>query len=323
MVLPSVIRQPLANIVWHAFVYPKILQRAEVDVIHVPDFRRFIISTSIPSIVTIHDMARYVLPNKYDPVRMFYHQRILPIFLKRFTHVIAVSENTKHDVLRFFPFLEDRISVVHDGISHSLYRPLPKDVIESVRSKLQLPQHYVLYVSRIEHPAKNHVRLLKAFHRIKQNTNLPHKLVLVGSPSFRSSEVYETAHSLGDDVIFTGFVPTCDLPAVYNGAETFVFPSLYEGFGLPVLEAMACGVPVVASNVASIPEVAGEAAVLVDPYEVNEIAEVLEKLLVDLTVQDRLRQRGFERVKKFSWEETARETLAVYEHVLTRSAESG
>lgn len=318
VIVPSIIRHPMVNIAWHAVAYSKILRKWKVDIIHIPDFRRFVTGASVPVVVTIHDMTRYILTDKYDPVRMFYHRRILPSFLKRFAHVIAISENTKHDVLRFFPFLEDHISVVYDGISTSLYKSLPRDLVETVRSKLHLPRHYVLYVSRIEHPAKNHVGLIEAFRSLKQSTNLPHKLVLVGSPSFRSQEVYEAARSLGDQIMFTGFVSTQDLPAVYNAADAFVFPSLYEGFGLPVLEAMACGVPVAASNVSAVPEVAGEAAILFDPYDIREITQAMGRLLTDNDLRDALRQRGFERAKEFSWEKTARETLAVYEQVYTQ-----
>jgi len=200
--------------------------------------------------------------------------------------------------------------------AHTRYRPMSLESVDPALKRYVIERPYILYVGSLE-KRKNLPRLLEAYAYLRET--LPGwKLVIVGGRKWKSDPIYKAVQRLGLEphVIFTGFVAEEDLPALYNGADLFVFPSLYEGFGLPVLEAMACGTPVVTSNTSSLPEVAGEAALLVAPTDVKAIAAAMQRVLSEPDLAAELRRRGLERASQFSWERTARETLAVYERVL-------
>ncbi|MDQ4078327.1 MAG: glycosyltransferase family 4 protein, partial [Chloroflexota bacterium] len=185
-------------------------------------------------------------------------------------------------------------------------------VQEQIRQKYNLPAIYALFVGTIE-PRKNLVSLLKAF-RITRERHPNLKLVLAGKKGWLYEEVFQTLHKLGleSEVIRLGFVPDEDLPALYSAARYFVYPSLYEGFGLPVLEALACGTPVICSDRSSLPEVAGDAAILVAPDEIGALVQAMERVLIDSTLRQAMRERGIEQARRFSWERAAKETLALY-----------
>jgi len=187
-----------------------------------------------------------------------------------------------------------------------------------VKAKLSLPDRFVLFVGHLE-PRKNLARLVEAFSILKSKTKLPHKLVILGRESWGYEPVFEAVerHNECSDIVFTGYVDEDDLPLVYNLADALAFPSLYEGFGLPLLEAMACGVPVVTSKVSSLPEVAGKAAILVDPYNVEEIADGLAAVLEDEALRQALINKGLDRAKKFRWEEAAAQIIHAYEEVIS------
>lgn len=210
----------------------------------------------------------------------------------------------------------DKITVIHLAAGEH-FRPQAEPVIHSVLDRTGVRQPYILYVGSIE-PRKNLIRLLEAFAQLRHWSTRWDLVVVGGRNIWKSSPVGETTEKLElkHFVHFTGYIPDSDLPGIYNGADLFVFPSLYEGFGLPVLEAMACGTPVITSNTSSLPEVAGDAALLVDPYNVEEIAAAMRHVLEDSALANDLRERGLEHAKKFSWEKTARQTISVYEKVL-------
>jgi glycosyltransferase involved in cell wall biosynthesis len=196
----------------------------------------------------------------------------------------------------------------------------PRDPREAVA--LLSPRHavrppFILYTSRIEHPGKNHARLIHAFADLKRKGGIPHQLVLAGTDRERAEEVHRAARESGfaRDILFTGFVAAADLPLLYQAADLFVFPSLYEGFGLPILEAMACGTPVGCSKISSMPEVAGDAAVLFDPDEKDSIASAIRSIITGTDLRNALAARGLERSRQFSWAKTARQTLEVIRSV--------
>jgi glycosyltransferase involved in cell wall biosynthesis len=197
------------------------------------------------------------------------------------------------------------------------YRPLDEAEIYPALKRHHIEFPYILYVGSIE-PRKNLPRLLVAYAHLRRRGSTRWRLVVAGPRKWKSGPVYDAVArlELAEHVHFAGFVPEADLPALYNGADLFAFPSLYEGFGLPVLEAMACGTPVVTANTSSLPEVAGAAALLVDPSDVEEIAGALRRVLEDPALARDLRERGLARAAQFSWERTARATVAVYEKVL-------
>jgi glycosyltransferase involved in cell wall biosynthesis len=238
----------------------------------------------------------------------------VPGCARKATLIIAVSQSTKEGLVNLLGIPPQKIRVVPLAVA-SRFKVVEDEALkESIRRKYALPPRFFLFVGLLN-PRKNGVRLIQAYHRFKSETDLPHKLVFVGAKGWLYEDVLAQIEELGleKEIIFTGYVADEDLPPIYNLAEALVYPSLYEGFGLPILEAMACGTPVITSNVSSAPEVAGGAALLVDPYDVDQLAEVMYKVASQGDLRAYLTRHGLKRARDFSWEKTALETLAVYE----------
>jgi len=281
------------------------------DVVHLSNqhFARYAFFLKKPFLVTVHDLARLC----FNPDRETIGERILLKLdireIKRASHIIAVSQNTKSDLIKYLNIPEERITVIYNGVDHSIFKP--------VKSK---PSHepYILYVGT-ERARKNLSSLFHAFSRLKGEFK-GLKLVKLGSPGrsdeFRKRTIRQI-ESLGldEDVIFVDWVAENDLPHYYSAASVFVYPSLHEGFGLPPLEAMACGCPVVTSNTSSLPEVVGDAAIMVDPYDIDGLANVMREVLTNDGLRQGMIEKGLKQAKKFSWEKTAQETSAVYERM--------
>jgi glycosyltransferase involved in cell wall biosynthesis len=245
---------------------------------------------------------------------MFYIRQVLPFLIRRLDHVLTVSESSRRDIIEYAGVPADRVTVTPLAADHTTYFPGDREEARRVMaSRYGLERPFVLYTSRLEHPGKNHVRLIQAFERMKKATGAPHQLVLAGSEWSGSEAVHEAAAKspFAADIVFPGFVPGGDLPAFYRAAEVFIFPSLFEGFGLPIIEAMACGTPTACSNLSSMPEVAGDAAPTFDPYQVEEIEAVLTRLVTDAPWREECRQKGIARAQQFNWTRTAETTLAV------------
>lgn len=315
ILFPEYLRSPVVNVAWHQAFLSGLCRKREYDVLFLPaGNRRLPYTAPCPTVGAVHDLSSLHVEGKYDPFRMFYITKVLPTLVRRLTHVITISESSKRDILEYCRVPEERISVTPLAADTSLYSPGDRDEARrNVAEKYGVTHPYIFFVSRIEHPGKNHARLIRAFAQLKEKQRIPHQLVLAGSDWDRASAVHETALQSGfsDDIVFTGFTPTADLPDLYRGADIFVFPSLYEGFGLPVLEAMSCGVPVACSNLSSMPEVIGEAGVQFDPLDEEAIAEALGTLLVDEALKRRYAEMGLARSRKFSWSLTAARTLEV------------
>ena len=272
-----------------------------------------------PYVVTVHDLMRLLDLRGGTPLisapsaRDRLYLRLDAAGIRRAAAIIAPSQATKRDLIRHLGVPEKRISVVYEGVDHDVFRPVERRVFTDP---------YVLFVGS-EHPRKNLATLFRAFARVKADGFFPElKLVKVGAPGsgeapFREQSV-RAAREAGveEDVIFVGRAVGDELAAYYSGAECLVLPSLYEGFGLPPVEAMACGCPVVVSNVTSLPEIAGDAALLVDPTDDAALARAIVALLDDAALRAGLRARGLARAAEFSWERAATETLAVYERLL-------
>jgi glycosyltransferase involved in cell wall biosynthesis len=287
---------------------------AGVDLFHATEhlLPRF---SSVRTVFTLHDLIFLFHPETHKPLNRWFLTLMMPRFLRAADAVIAVSECTKRDAIRFYGIPEEKITVIYEGVNPR-FRPASPEAIAAVRARYNLPEHFILYVGTIE-PRKNLTALLEAFHHLLATHDL--RLVFVGKKGWLYEGFFRRLRELGleDRVIFTGYVPDEDLPAIYSVADLFVFPSLYEGFGLPVLEAMACGVPVICSNTSSLPEVAGDAALLVDPTDVRALAGAMERALRDEAFRVTLRARGIERAQRFTWARAAQETMQVYENVAT------
>ena len=243
---------------------------------------------------------------------MFYIMRVLPMLIRRLTHVLTVSECSKRDIVEYAGVPPERVTVTPLAADPLLYWPRNKqEAAAALPPSYGIRSPFILYTSRLEHPGKNHIQLIRAFAKLKREEKIPHQLVLAGSDWGGAEHVHQAAAKSGceRDIVFTGFMPGKDLPTLCQAADIFVFPSLYEGFGLPVLEAMSCGTPVACSNVSSLPEVAGDAAVLFDPNEEDSIASAIGSIITRDGLAQSLALRGVERARQFSWSKTAAQTL--------------
>jgi len=315
--LPDWTGHPVASIFWHLVYFPGMLRRHSCDLVFMPaGNRRLAWSYGVPSVGTVHDFSQLHVPQKYDAARMFYIMRVLPRMMRRLTRVISVSESTRRDLESFAEVPSERIRVIYNGADLERFAPRPRaEARAELPAGLNIPERYVLYIARLEHPGKNHVRLLKAFAAMKRATDRPQKLVLVGGAWNGAEVIHARVAELGlsDQVVFPGFVPNEVLPALYAAADAFAFPSLFEGFGIPVLEAMASGTPVCAASTSSIPEVVGDAGLLFDPLDVPAMTECLIRLLQDQPLRRRLIAAGIQRAAAFSWDIAAEATLAELE----------
>jgi len=299
--------------------FTKLVNRLN-GIVHLPNHHlgRYGVFLNRPYIITVHDLIRFLDLNGHSNHihRPNFRDRLYLSLdykgIKKATHVIAVSHTTECDLIQHLGIPEERISVVYEGIDHQLFRPVERKLLD---------YPYLLYVGT-EQPRKNLVGLLRAFRKLKSQGNFKDlKLVKVGSAGGPEAEFRkETLRAirelgLSGDVVFTGYVAEEDLPAYYSGAECFILPSFYEGFGFPPLEAMACGCPVIVSNVASLPEIVGEAALLVDPNDSDNLAGAIEVVLTDDCLRRELVSKGLERASQFTWEKAAKETVKVYESV--------
>ena len=309
-----------SSVVRSLTLVPAALRRLRVDVFHGMDHVGIpLVGRSGKYVVTVHDVIPLILPETFTPRHRLVVRLALARVRRKADLVVVPSHAVKRDVVRRVGLPEDRVVVTHEGCEPR-FRPVRSAAaLRDVAARYSLPSHYVLAVGTLE-PRKNVTTLLKAFARLRRDGEVDAdlRLVLAGARGWLDEPIFATVRSLGleDAVRFTGFVDDDDLPAVYSGAALFVFPSLHEGFGLPLLEAMACGVPVVTSNISSMPEVAGDAAVLVDPRDEQGLAAAIARLLRDEALRDRLREAGIARARQFSWEATARRTLDAYASVV-------
>ncbi len=277
---------------------------------------------SLPTVLTVHDLVFRHLPEHHKPLNRWFLRAMMPRFCRRADQLIAVSHFTKDDIVRSYGIPAARIRVVYEAAAPSFF-PQDPDAVAAVCAAYGIPERYVLTVGTIE-PRKNLSRLLVAYERARA-AGLTDALVLVGRPGWLYDRFFaDLARSpVRRSVYLLGFVPDEALAALYSGAQAFAMVSEYEGFGLPLVEAMACGSPAVCSNCTSLPEVAGEAALHVDPRDAASMAEALCRLLEAPVLAAELRRRGLERARTFSWQRAAHETRDVYESVLARRSGPG
>ena len=264
------------------------------------------------NVITVTDVSPLLHPETHGRGQVMYHRFVLPLVLKRADAIVTISRSSKKDIVSCCRIDEDKVHVIHLGVDR---RFVPDAAGESGFIKT-LPERYILNIGTLE-ARKNLPRLLEAF-AIARGKGLTHKLLIGGARGWRLSDLagIVAKHKLEQDVVFLGYVEDADLPVLYGRADFFVYPSIYEGFGMPILEAMASGTPVITSNCSSMPEVAGDAALLVDPLDVNDLAAKMLDLAGSGDLRRALREKGIARAAQFSWDKTARETLAVYERTM-------
>ncbi len=295
---------------------PWVLRRERPDVFHAP---HYVLPPAIScrSVVTIHDCIHLMFP-QYLPNRAAYAYARASMWMAvhRSDAILTVSEASKRDIMHFFNVRPEKIVVVYNAIDER-FRRVPADAdIARVRERYQLDHGFVLYVGNIK-PHKNLVRLIEAYDLLRQRGFSDLKLLIIGDEISKLPALRRAVHThkLHKQVRFLGYLPDDTLSVLYRLASVFVFPSLYEGFGLPPLEAMACGTPVVTSNLSSMPEVAGDAAVLIDPYDVESIVGGMQKVLTNPALSHELREKGMARARDFSWEQSVARTRGVYQEV--------
>jgi glycosyltransferase involved in cell wall biosynthesis len=286
-----------------------------IDLLHSTAFTMPLVS-HLKVIVTIHDLSFFVFPQHHTEANYQFVTRNVHQAARRADYIIADSESTKKDIMRFLHVPEERIEVIYLAAAEALGEKRSPDSITQIKSKYGIKKPYLLMVGSME-PRKNMTSALIAFKALKETKKIDFQFVIAGGKGWKNEAFYHLLKKLSIDehLVLTGYVPEEDLPALYQGAEVFVYPSLYEGFGLPVLEAMSSGTPVITSNVSSLPEVAGDAALLVNPMEIFDLYKAMEALATRPELRDEFRSKGLERSEIFTWEKTARKTLEIYRKV--------
>jgi glycosyltransferase involved in cell wall biosynthesis len=323
--VPERYRKPLKNIVWHQFVLPRWLREHTIDVLHVPSYRRMLHRAACAKVATIHDLGQFHVAKKCDWARMLYARVVARHLAQCQDEIVAISKCTARDIEHLFRVAPERIHLAYNGLDHERFVPgdSTQDKTE-VAKRWKLDRPFFLYVSVIAHPQKNHVRLIEAFNRFKAATNMDWQLVLVGSDWVGSEAVHSEAQRspFSDEIRFLGFVEDAALPTLYRAAEVMVCPSLFEGFGFPPVEAMACGCPVLCSTRGSLPEVVGNAAGTFDPEDIRQIVAALQHAATDMEWRGQLRAAGFVNAQRFNWSDHVERVLQVYEDAIERHQSS-
>jgi glycosyltransferase involved in cell wall biosynthesis len=290
---------------------PLVIGRSGLDMLHAT----FVPPPWSPTayVFTVHDISMFLHPEFYPAAVRWRMNRLILQGIRKARRILCISEHARDHVAEHFHIAADRLAVVHHGVG-TQFHPIPPAQRQPVLTTYGIHAPYVLHVGKLQ-ARKNIVRLLHAFHQFRHAIQSDVKLVLAGRGTWTSPDIVDTMARLHlrDYVIELGHVDADDLPALYSGARMLAFPSLLEGFGLPVIEAMACGTPVLTSNVSCLPEIAGNAALLVNPYSVSDLADGMYRIFTDMPLRETLLARGLERAQAFSWRQTARQTLAVYQ----------
>lgn len=302
---------------WHRLGLPLPLEFlvGNMDLFHATDFVLPPLQKG-KALLTVHDLSFLLYPEQTQPELVRYLSKVVPSSIQRASLVLADSESTKADLMRLLALPEEKVEVVYCGVDTRFSPASDEETLSQVRVRYGLDRPFILTLGTLA-PRKNLARLLEAFALMRQSVALPHRLLVAGVAGWRSESLPLQVERLGlvGEVIFLGFVPEEDLPALYTLADLFVYPSLYEGFGLPPLEAMACGTPVAASNASSLPEVLGDAGLLFDATSPEAMAEALHRALTDGELRLQMRERGLRRAASFTWERAAQKLLGLYQQV--------
>ena len=307
---------PLSVSRWNLLEVPKIL--SQFDLVFSPGlYGPARIPSGVKGVMVVHDLVRYLFPSffVFNPVQKLLDRWAYPAMLRRYHHLITVSESTRDDLIRLFKIPVEKITVTHHGADHH-FKPISNpSVLSGLLRKYGLDRPFILFLGTLE-PRKNLITLLRAFAPL--TGRIPHSLVLVGQKGWKWEGIFEAIKALGleERVRWTGYVSDEERVLFYNAADFLVYPSWYEGFGMPLLEALQSGCPVIASRVSAIPEVVGDAGLLVDPSRPEELSEAILRLVEEAGLKERLREAGLERARQFSWEDSARKTLEVFEAVI-------
>lgn len=267
----------IRNLLWTTFIFPIIVLREKADKALIPNFT-FLLFKYRPTVVIIHDLIEFNVPDKFSKVRMLYRTKLAdPVTARRADHIITVSQNSKRDLIKFLGVAEDKITVVHNGVDREKFKKMDNERSDRILTERGWPRDFILYAGTIDHPGKNVMGIIKAYERLRNEKKYVGKLVLAGMPGsgFEAIREYIQNSLWGSDILLTGYVTDMELTALYSRCRVFVFLSLYEGFGIPPLEALSCGAKVVVSNSSALPEVIGDMGELVNPLLTDDIADTI------------------------------------------------
>jgi glycosyltransferase involved in cell wall biosynthesis len=306
---------PARRLAWEQITFPGLAKHAGIALLHSPHYTHPY-RLHCPSVVTFHDMTFFLYPHLHTLAKRFFFATAIRISARHANALIAISESTRQDAIRLLEIPPNKISAIPLGVDENFHPVNNEFLLADVRQRYNLPEKFILYVGVVE-PRKNLPLLLKSYKTLV-NEGINHPLVIVGRFGWMYNEVLRQIDTLGlkSRIHFTGYVPQADLPIVYNLADVFVYPSIYEGFGLPPLEAMACGTPVITTAISSMPEHVGDAGILVPAEDEWALSRAIHSVLTDRMLHDQLSLKGPRQAAKFTWKRTAQETLQVYKKVL-------
>ena len=310
----------LKNILWHQWLFQKLLKKYKCDIAYIPNFTLLLWKT-IPTIVTIHDLIEYNVPDKFSKARMFYRKQVCdPLMAKKSNHILTVSKSSYKDIISYLGVKPSKLTLTLNATDRNVFKKYSKEKIIPAIKKYNLEyKKYLLFVGTIDFPGKNIKTIIEAFFNLRSKNELNGiKLLIIVKNGFNSKVIFDfvNASPFKDEVIFTGYLNDDDLPKYYAGATIMLYLSLFEGFGLPVLEAMSCATPVICSNTSCFPEIVEELDVKVPPTDVNAVEEKILKILSNTIYYEILSQRCYEKSLKYSWTESARVYHNVFEQIL-------
>jgi glycosyltransferase involved in cell wall biosynthesis len=290
------------------------IERLEPDLVHFPQSVMDPLTLSLPSVLTLHDIQHEYHPEFFAPQELQFRRRTYKPSAEKASLIITDAEFTRQTLVEKYHVPATKIYPIFMGVDHTTFRSgHPQEELRRLREKYRLPEQFAFYPANTW-PHKNHVRLVRAWALLRRRTSVNCPLVLTGKAREGHGSFLAEVEQQGlqQEILYLGYVPPQEMPLLYAAASLLIFPSLFEGFGLPVLEAMASGCPVACSNLTTLPEIAGGAALLFDPHSEEEMVKAARRLIEDEEIRQALRQRGLERAQEFSWEKTVRETLQVY-----------
>lgn len=307
--------------VWEQYYLPKAVKEYQIEVLHCTS-NTAPINLSVPLILTLHDIIylekwNFTQGTSYQIIGNLYRRWNVPIVVKKAKHILTVSNFERDRITSYFKFNQSQVSTAYNGVGKHFAPIADKEELLRIKKLYNLPDNYIFFLGNTD-PKKNVIGVLKALSILKQNGQLKSKLLMLDINRDYLLNLMKQINdeSLIDDIVFSGYVPNKDLPAIYSQASLFLYPSLRESFGIPLLEAMACGAPLITSNTSSMPEIATNAALFVNPFNAAEIADAIVKLQNDGNLQNQLVQNGFNRVKYFTWENNAKQTIELYQSAI-------
>lgn len=303
----------LGNLLWTTFVFPFVVLKEKADKALIPNFTLLLLKFR-PTIVIMHDLIEFNVPDKFSPKKMFYRTKLAdPITAKRADHIITVSENSKRDIVKFLKVPEKKLTVIYNGVDQNKFCKMNSEKAETILKKRGWPQDFLLYAGTIDHPGKNAMGVIKAFEKLKDENKYSGSLILAGMPGsgYDIVEDYVKKSNWSKEIAFTGFVTDEELIALYSKCKVFCFLSLYEGFGIPPLEALACGANVVVSNSSSLPEVVGNVGITVNPLNLDAVADAIVESMENT---DRSHAEDVKtHLKKYDWKNLSMDFEKVFD----------